>query len=47
VRAQGKSVVPIPAARTPEHAIDSAKSVGVVLTAEEIATIDSSDFDRS
>ena len=47
VRAQGATVVPIPAARTAEHAIDSAGSIGVELTADEIGAITSADFDRS
>lgn len=47
VRAQGKTVVPIPAARRVEHAVDSARSAELVLPAEDIEAIDESDFDRS
>jgi aryl-alcohol dehydrogenase-like predicted oxidoreductase len=47
VRAQGKSIVPIPAASTPEHAIDSAKSVAITLTTDELSAIDDADFDRT
>jgi aryl-alcohol dehydrogenase-like predicted oxidoreductase len=47
VRAQGETVVPIPAARKSEHAVDSAKSADLVLTPEEIRQIDQSEFDRS
>ena len=46
VRAQGATVVPIPAARTVEHAIDSARSVDLTLSREEIAAIDETEFDR-
>ena len=47
VRAQGKTVVPIPAARRAEHAIDSACAAELVLPKEDIDAIDESDFDRS
>jgi aryl-alcohol dehydrogenase-like predicted oxidoreductase len=47
VRSKGETVVPIPGARTPEHAIDSARSVEVILTAEEIEVIDRSEFSRA
>lgn len=47
VRAQGSTVVPIPAARTVEHATDSAKSLAVNLTPDEIAAIDAAHFDRT
>src|SRR2546430_185946 len=40
VRSKGETVVPIPGARSPEHAVDSARSVEVTLTAEEIEEID-------
>lgn len=46
VRAQGETVVPIPAARTVEHALDSAKAADLVLAPEEIAAIDEAEFDR-
>lgn len=47
VRAQGATVVPIPAARSVEHAVDSAKAAELDLSAEEIAAIDETEFDRS
>lgn len=46
VRSKGATVVPIPGARSVEHAVDSAKSIGVELTADELALIDEHDFDR-
>ena len=45
VRSKGKTVVPIPAARTVEHALDSARSVGVTLSNDELAAIDTEYFD--
>ena len=45
VRSKGKTVVPIPGARTIEHAIDSAKSVNVTLTGDEVGAIDAEHFD--
>jgi aryl-alcohol dehydrogenase-like predicted oxidoreductase len=47
VRTKGPTVVPIPAARTVEHAVDSAKSVEVVLTPDEIEQIDATEFSRA
>src|SRR6266550_1438227 len=47
VRSQAATVVPIPGARTVDHAADSAKSVEVTLTADEIAEIDQSEFSRA
>src|SRR5438874_2104882 len=47
VRSKGESVVPIPGARSPEHAVDSARSVEVVLTTEEVEEIDRSEFSRA
>ncbi len=47
VRAQGATVVPIPAARTVEHAVDSARAADLVLSPEEIAAIDETEFDRA
>jgi aryl-alcohol dehydrogenase-like predicted oxidoreductase len=47
VRAQGKTVVPIPAARRVEHALDSARAAGLELTEDEIAAIDETKFDRA
>lgn len=46
VRAQAATVVPIPAARTVEHAIDSARAADLVLSPEEIAAIDDAELDR-
>jgi aryl-alcohol dehydrogenase-like predicted oxidoreductase len=46
VRAQGNTVVPIPGASKPEHAIDSAKSVEIDLTRDELAAIDATEFSR-
>jgi aryl-alcohol dehydrogenase-like predicted oxidoreductase len=47
VRSKGETVVPIPGARTVEHAVDSAKSVEVTLTPDEITQIDQSEFSRA
>jgi aryl-alcohol dehydrogenase-like predicted oxidoreductase len=47
VRAQGKTVVPIPSARRVENVVDSARSADVTLTAEELARIDESEFSRA
>lgn len=47
VRSKGATVVPIPGARSVEHATDSARSIDVELTAEELALIDEHDFDRA
>ncbi|MEA2491483.1 MAG: hypothetical protein QOH21_3275 [Acidobacteriota bacterium] len=47
VRAQGPTVVPIPAARSVAHAVDSASSINVKLSAADIAAIDETEFDRA
>jgi aryl-alcohol dehydrogenase-like predicted oxidoreductase len=47
VRSKGQHVVPIPGARTIEHAVDSARSVQVVLTQEDITAIDDAEFSRA
>jgi aryl-alcohol dehydrogenase-like predicted oxidoreductase len=47
VRAQAPAVVPIPAARTVEHALDSARAADLVLSREEIAVLDETEFDRT
>jgi aryl-alcohol dehydrogenase-like predicted oxidoreductase len=47
VRAQAKSVVPIPAARTVEHALDSAKATELMLDEEDVRMIDEAEFDRA
>jgi aryl-alcohol dehydrogenase-like predicted oxidoreductase len=46
VRAQSEAVVPIPAARKVEHAVDSANAAQLVLTEEELRAIDATEFDR-
>jgi aryl-alcohol dehydrogenase-like predicted oxidoreductase len=46
VRQQSPGVVPIPGASKPEHAIDSAKSVDVALSVNEMAEIDGTEFSR-
>jgi aryl-alcohol dehydrogenase-like predicted oxidoreductase len=47
VRSRGSTVVPIPGARTIEHAVDSARSAELALDATELAAIDAFPFDRS
>jgi len=47
VRTKGPTVVPIPAARTVEHAVDSAKSVDVVLAPDETGMIDDAELSRA
>lgn len=47
VRAQAATVVPIPAARSVEHATDSAKAADLVLAPDEILAVDETEFDRS
>ena len=47
VRAQGETVVPIPGARTVEHALDSANAADLVLNEEELSAIDESEFSRT
>jgi aryl-alcohol dehydrogenase-like predicted oxidoreductase len=47
VRAQSKTVVPIPAARTIEHAVDSARAADLVLSPEDLGAIDEAEFDRT
>jgi len=46
-RAKGERVVPIPGARTVEHAIACAEATELSLEAEEVARIDAVTFDRS
>jgi len=46
-RAQAATVVPIPAARTVEHAVDSAGAVSLVLSEDEVREIDRTGFDRT
>jgi aryl-alcohol dehydrogenase-like predicted oxidoreductase len=47
VRAKGATVVPIPAARTVEHAVDSAQAADLTLPEEDVRAIDETEFDRS
>jgi aryl-alcohol dehydrogenase-like predicted oxidoreductase len=44
VRAQSEAIVPIPAARRIEHALDSAKAADLVLTGDEIEAIGDASF---
>jgi len=46
VRAQGATVVPIPAARKVEHAVDSARAGDLALDADDLRAIDETEFDR-
>lgn len=46
VRAQAESVVPIPAARTIEHAVDSARAAELTLDPQDVQAIDEAEFDR-
>ena len=47
VRSKGRGVVPIPGARTIEHAADSARSVQLQLTADDVRAIDDAEFSRA
>lgn len=47
VRAQAKTVVPIPAARTIEHAVDSARAAELELAPADLHAIDEAEFDRT
>ncbi len=47
VIAQGSSVIPIPGARTVEHALDSLTAADVELTPEDLAAIDEAGFSRA
>ena len=46
VRHQGKTVIPIPSARTVEHALDSIHAVAITLTDEEMGAIARAEFSR-
>jgi aryl-alcohol dehydrogenase-like predicted oxidoreductase len=46
VRAQGPTVIPIPSARTVQHAMDSIHAAALKLTADELAAIDRAEFSR-
>jgi aryl-alcohol dehydrogenase-like predicted oxidoreductase len=47
VRSKGRSVVPIPGARSADHAIDSARAAQLALSAEEAGAIDAAEFSRA
>ena len=47
VRSRGSRVVPIPGARSAEHAADSARSAELQLTPAEIGSIDDAEFSRA
>ena len=47
VRAQGSTVIPIPSARTVEHARDSVHAAALKLTEEELGAIDRAEFSRA
>jgi aryl-alcohol dehydrogenase-like predicted oxidoreductase len=47
VRSKGETVVPIPAARSVEHVVDSAAAAELTLSPEDVRAIDETEFDRS
>jgi aryl-alcohol dehydrogenase-like predicted oxidoreductase len=47
VRAQGATVIPIPSARTVEHALDSVRAAAVTLAPDEVAAIERAEFSRA
>lgn len=47
VRAQGRTVIPIPSARTEAHALDSVRAAAVTLSADELGAIDRAQFSRA
>ncbi len=47
VLAQSESVIPIPGARTVEHALDSLTATDIKLSGAELAAIDQAEFSRS
>jgi aryl-alcohol dehydrogenase-like predicted oxidoreductase len=47
VIAQGSSVIPIPGARTVQHALDGHTAAEVELSAEDLAAIDEAEFSRA
>lgn len=47
VRAQSDMVVPIPAASSVDHAVDSASAADLVLSEEDLQAIDETNFDRT
>lgn len=46
-RTKGSTVVPIPGGRSTKHIIDSARSVDVRLTDDDVAAIDAAEFSRA
>jgi aryl-alcohol dehydrogenase-like predicted oxidoreductase len=46
VRHQGKTVIPIPSARTPEHVRDSVHAAAITLTDDEMGAIARAEFSR-
>lgn len=46
VLAQGPNVIPIPGARTVEHALDSVEAASLELTADDLAALDGAEFSR-
>lgn len=47
VRAQGPTVLPIPSARTVEHALDSVHAAALTLSEDELGAIDRAEFSRA
>lgn len=47
VRGKGETVVPIPAARSVEHVVDSAAATELTLSPEDVRAIDETEFDRT
>ena len=47
VLAQGETVIPIPAARTAEHAVDAVTASRIVLEQAEIDAINRAEFSRA
>lgn len=47
VLAQGSSVIPIPAGRTVEHALDAVRAGAVGLSSDDLAAIDGAEFSRA
>jgi aryl-alcohol dehydrogenase-like predicted oxidoreductase len=46
VRAQGRTVIPIPSARTVDHALSSVRAAAITLGIDELAAIDRAEFSR-
>lgn len=47
VRAQAATVIPIPGARTAQHAVDSARAADLVLSEDDLRAVDETEFDRT